>query len=96
MEHLCGPSGSFRTIPNGFLPPRASRGRGAPQGCLSTAGGCASYAAAFKVLADAAGLDAVYVNGVASATNEGHAWNKVRIGSTWRFVDSRIADDAAS
>lgn len=54
---------------------------------LGDTGVCASYAQAFKALADASGLTSVYVTGVAVASGEGHAWNKVRIGDAWRVVD---------
>lgn len=46
---------------------------------------CGGYAVAFKVLADKAGLEAVYVSGVADG--EPHAWNKVRVANAWRVVD---------
>ena len=47
---------------------------------------CAGYAAAFKLLADAAGLDAVVVTGVLDG-NLPHAWNKVRIDGEWMILD---------
>jgi transglutaminase-like putative cysteine protease len=50
-------------------------------------GVCASYARAFKALADAAGLESVYVTGVAVQSGEGHAWNKVKVDGAWRIVD---------
>lgn len=47
---------------------------------------CAGYAAAFKLLADAAGLDCVVVTGVLEGTLP-HAWNKVRIDGEWEILD---------
>lgn len=47
---------------------------------------CAGYAAAFKLLADAAGLDSVVVTGVLEG-NLAHAWNKVRIDGEWEILD---------
>ncbi|MDR1441352.1 MAG: hypothetical protein LBJ02_03030 [Bifidobacteriaceae bacterium] len=51
-------------------------------------GVCASYAAGFKLLADAAGLPAVYVSGVALESGQGHAWNRVQLDGKWWLVDS--------
>ena len=47
---------------------------------------CAGYAAAFKLLADAAGLDCVVVTGVLEGTLP-HAWTKVRIDGEWEILD---------
>lgn len=47
---------------------------------------CAGYAAAFKLLADEAGLDAVVVTGFLEG-NLAHAWNKVQIGGEWQILD---------
>lgn len=47
---------------------------------------CAGYAGAFKLLADAAGLDSVVVTGVLEG-NLPHAWNKVRIDGEWEILD---------
>ncbi len=47
---------------------------------------CAGYAGAFKILADAAGLDAVVVTGVLDG-NLPHAWNKVRVDGEWLILD---------
>lgn len=47
---------------------------------------CAGYAAAFKLLADAAGLDSIVVTGTLEGTLP-HAWNKVRIDGDWEIVD---------
>ena len=47
---------------------------------------CAGYAAAFKLLADAAGLECVVVTGTLEG-NLPHAWNKVRIDGEWEILD---------
>ena len=47
--------------------------------------------AAFKALADASGLTAMYVNGVVTSGDR-HAWNKVKVGDVWRAVDSTWND----
>lgn len=55
-------------------------------------GVCASYAAGFKLLADAAGLDCVVVTGYLEGTL-GHAWNRVDLGGgSWATVDSTNND----
>ncbi|MDR1441353.1 MAG: hypothetical protein LBJ02_03035 [Bifidobacteriaceae bacterium] len=51
-------------------------------------GVCASYASGFKLLADAAGLPAVYVTGVSMESGQGHAWNRVQLDGRWWLVDS--------
>ena len=53
---------------------------------LDKTGVCASYALAFKALADASGLTAMYVTG-AVTDGERHAWNKVKVDDVWRAVD---------
>ena len=62
---------------------------------LKGTGVCASYAAAFKALADQAGLPAMYVTGTVLSSGDGHAWNKVDLGGHWLIVDSTW-DDAGS
>lgn len=47
---------------------------------------CAGYAAAFKLLSDAAGLEAIVVTGVLDGSLS-HAWNKVNIDDEWHIVD---------
>ncbi len=47
---------------------------------------CAGYAAAFKLLADAAELECVVVTGTLEG-NLPHAWNKVRIDGEWEILD---------
>lgn len=53
---------------------------------LSGTGVCMSYAYAFDVLAEEAGIESVVVTGDL-ADGGAHAWNKVRIGDSWRAVD---------
>lgn len=55
---------------------------------------CAGYAKAYKLLADKAKLDAVYVTGTVNTgtSNGGHAWNKVKVGGQWLVVDSTWND----
>ena len=55
-------------------------------------GVCASYSAAFKLLADAAGLDSIVVTGYLDGSLP-HAWNKVKIGEDWNIVDSTNNDN---
>jgi hypothetical protein len=47
-------------------------------------GVCASFAAAYKLLADKAGLRTVVVTGTAGGP---HAWNKVYLNDSWKVVD---------
>lgn len=47
---------------------------------------CSGYAAAFKLLADAADLDAIVVTGFLEGSLS-HAWNKVKIENEWQIVD---------
>lgn len=55
-------------------------------------GVCASYSAAFKLLADGAGLDCVVVTGYLNGSL-GHAWNRVDLGDQqWATVDSTNND----
>lgn len=56
---------------------------------------CNGYAQAFLAMAEAAGLDAVQVTGVANGgvTTGGHAWNKVRIDGRWLVVDVTWDDE---
>lgn len=50
---------------------------------------CTGYAHAFKLLAQAAGLEAVVVTGTASSgfTTGGHAWDQVLLDGQWLVVD---------
>ena len=47
---------------------------------------CAGYAAAFKLLAEEAGLNAVVVTGILEG-GLSHAWNKVMIDGEWQILD---------
>ena len=47
---------------------------------------CAGYAAAFKLLAQEAGLETIVVTGFLDGSLS-HAWNKVLIGNEWQIVD---------
>ena len=47
---------------------------------------CAGYAAAFKLLAQEAGLEAIVVTGYLDG-NLSHTWNKVKIDDEWQIVD---------
>ena len=59
---------------------------------INGVGVCASYAAAFKLLADAAGLDCVVVTGYLDGSL-GHAWNRVDLGGgRWATVDATNND----
>lgn len=64
-----------------------------PYGVLvNKVGVCASYAGAFKVLADRAGLDCYVVTGYLNG-NLPHAWNRVAINGQWATVDSTNNDN---
>lgn len=51
---------------------------------------CGGYAEAFKVLADKAGVESVYVSGITNG--ERHAWNKVKVNGLWRVIDTTWND----
>lgn len=55
-------------------------------------GVCASYSAAFKLLADDAGLDSIVVTGYLEGSVP-HAWNKVKIEDEWYIVDATNNDN---
>jgi len=55
-------------------------------------GVCAGYSAAFKLLADAAGVESIVVTGYLNGSLP-HAWNKVRIDGEWYIVDSTNNDN---
>lgn len=55
-------------------------------------GVCAGYSAAFKLLADAAGLDSIVVTGYLEGSIP-HAWNKVKIEDEWYIVDATNNDN---
>lgn len=46
---------------------------------------CGGYAKTFKVLADKAGLESVYITG--KTNGESHAWNKVKVNGVWKLID---------
>ncbi|MGL5068910.1 MAG: transglutaminase domain-containing protein [Sarcina sp.] len=63
-----------------------------PYGVLvNKVGVCASYASAFKLLADAADLESIVVTGNLNG-NLPHAWNRVKIDDEWISVDSTNND----
>lgn len=62
-------------------------------GTLSKGTGvCDSYADTFKALADAAGLQSVWVSGVVTSNGGLHAWNKVFMDGKWQIVDTTWDD----
>lgn len=64
-----------------------------PYGVLvNGVGVCASYAGAFKVLADEAGLESLVVTGYLEG-NLPHAWNRVKIDEEWLSVDATNNDN---
>ena len=46
---------------------------------------CSGYAAAFQLLAEAAGMESIVVTGILDGLP--HAWNKVKLDGEWRVVD---------
>ena len=58
---------------------------------LNKAGVCSSYAGAFKLLAEEAGLECIVVTGYLDGELP-HAWNKVKIDGEWQIVDSTNND----
>lgn len=61
-------------------------------------GNCVTYAMYFQALCDTAGLNCTRVWGTVDLGDDdgAHMWNKVKIGSTWYYVDACWArDDAA-
>jgi hypothetical protein len=64
---------------------------------LKGTGVCASYASAFKALADQADLPCVYVTGTVNSSGNRHAWNKVALeGKKYLIVDSTWNDAGSS
>ena len=53
---------------------------------INRVGVCAGYAAAFKLLADAAGLESIVVTGYLDGLLP-HAWNRVYIDGQWHTID---------
>ncbi|MDD2575242.1 MAG: InlB B-repeat-containing protein [Acholeplasmataceae bacterium] len=48
---------------------------------------CEAYAEAFQLLAHHNGLNSTYVTGKIISNGELHAWNNVKLGGTWYFID---------
>ena len=59
---------------------------------LNKTGVCSSYAGAFKLLAEEAGLECIVVTGYLDGELP-HAWNKVKIDGEWQIVDSTNNDN---
>ena len=73
---------NFRSIEKKFIHSST------PYGVLiNKVGICASYAGAFKLLGEAAGLDVVIVIGNLNG-NSPHAWNRVKIDGYWMTIDT--------
>lgn len=53
---------------------------------------CAGYSRAFKYLMDRVGIWCGYVEGTIADTGEGHAWNVVRLGDVYTYVDPSWGD----
>lgn len=58
---------------------------------------CEGYAKAMKLLLNSAGIESVYVTGTASNGSESgpHAWNMVRVGERWYYLDATFDDPVA-
>lgn len=78
-------------FPSGF--PHAWDASGVLLDENSATGVCASYAAAYKALMDAAGVPTVVVTGNVFSGG-GHAWNKVQVDGQWLAVDPTWNDGA--
>ena len=52
---------------------------------------CSGYAAAFKLLAESAGLESIVVTGILDG-GLAHAWNKVKLDGDWQIVDATNND----
>lgn len=59
---------------------------------LNHASVCAGYARTYQYLLQRAGLFCAYVEGSITETGEEHAWNLVRIGDTYAYVDCTWGD----
>ena len=57
-------------------------------------GVCDGYSKAFKILADAAGVESVVINGLTEGSIIGHSWNKVKMDGKWQVVDPTFNDSA--
>ena len=52
---------------------------------------CSGYAAAFKLLSEAAGLESIVVTGILDG-GLSHEWNKVKVDGNWHIVDATNND----
>lgn len=52
---------------------------------------CSGYAAAFKLLSEAAGLESIVVTGILDG-GMSHEWNKVKMNGSWHIVDATNND----
>jgi len=78
---------------NDYIPDSSFRDSFTPYGVLiNKRGVCASYAAAFKLLAEQAGLDCLVITGNLNG-NLPHAWNRVLVDNEWKTVDSTNNDN---
>ncbi|ABX42489.1 transglutaminase domain-containing protein [Lachnoclostridium phytofermentans] len=78
---------------NNFIPDSSFRDSFTPYGVLiNKRGVCASYAAAFKLLAEQAGLNCLVITGNLNG-NLPHAWNRVLVDNEWKTVDSTNNDN---
>ncbi len=61
-------------------------------------GVCDGYAKSFQLLSHKAGVQAVYVSGIANngKVTESHAWNKVKLDGDWYIVDTTWDDPVSS
>lgn len=78
---------NFATVDQGFYDSFTAYGV-----LVDGVGVCASYSAAFKLLADAAGLESIVVTGYLDGSVP-HAWNKVRVDGSWYIVDATNNDN---
>ncbi len=78
---------------NDYIVDSSFRDSFTPYGVLiNKTGVCASYAAAFKLLAEQAGLNCIVVTGNLNG-NLPHAWNRVFVDNEWKTVDSTNNDN---
>ena len=53
---------------------------------------CSSYAKAFASLCTMSGIDCIYITGDVTGSDNGHAWNMVRLDGKWYYVDTTWDD----